>query len=130
MTILAPRSSRRNVGGRPYFETQKEVNQMTNANATDLDFLLSTTRDGVTLQIRPGVVDRAIMRLSVAMLRWARNHADRSFRTWDQLALSNRNALEQEARENSWIPGPHRLIESQQVSPSARPRTLRHRQSG
>ncbi|MHC5795843.1 hypothetical protein ACVXZ4_06755 [Lacisediminihabitans sp. FW035] len=83
---------------------------MTTATATDLDLLLSATRDGVRGHSRPSTMDRAIMRLSVAMLRWARNHANRSFRTWDELSLSNHNALEREARENASIPGPQRLI--------------------
>ena len=114
MTILAPdRATGMSVVG-PTFKTQKEVKQMTTAiataDATDLEFLLSTTRDGVNPRSRPSVLDRAIVRLSVAMLRWARNHADRSFRTWDELSLSNRNALEREARANVPIPGPQRLI--------------------
>ena len=114
MTILAPdRATGMSVVG-PTFNTQKEVKQMTTAiataAATELEFLLSATRDGVNPRSRPSVLNRAIMRLSVAMLRWARNHADRPLRTWDELSLSNRNALEREARANVPIPGRQRLI--------------------
>jgi len=115
MTILAPDSTAEMSAVDPRFDLQnhcqkKEVNQMTIATATEFDMLLSTTRDGVTRQSNPSYLDRAVMRLSVAMLRWARNHANRSFRTWDELALSNRNALEREARENSALYGPLRLL--------------------
>ena len=86
-------------------DTKKEVKPMTSAVATDLDFVTSSVRDvmhdGFTRHARPSALDRAIMRLSVAMLRWARTHADRSFRSWGELAQTNRNALDREARENA-----------------------------
>jgi hypothetical protein len=110
MTILAPDRTAGMSVVEPTFKTQKEVKQMTTATATDLDLLLSTTRDGVSRQSRPSAIDRAVMRLSVAMLRWARNHANRSFRTWDELSLSNRNALEREARESAPGLAPLRLL--------------------
>lgn len=66
--------------------------------------------DGFAGHARPSLLDRAIMRLSLAMLLWARNHADRSFLRWDDLTLGNRNALEREARENATIPGPLRIL--------------------
>lgn len=110
MTILAPDRTTGMSVVDPTFETQKEVIQMTTATATDLDFLLSATRDGVSRQSRPSAMDRAIMRLSVALLRWARNHANRSFRTWDELSLNNRNALEREAREGAPGVAPLRLL--------------------
>jgi len=95
-------------------DTKKEVKPMTSAIATDLDFVTSSVRDvmhdGFTRHARPSALDRAIMRLSVAMLRWARNHADRSFRSWGELALTNRNALDREARENAALLGALRIL--------------------
>ncbi len=114
MTILATERTSEMSVVTPGFGTQddpqKEVIQMTTATATDLDFIISSNHDGVTLRVRPSAFDRAIMRLSVAMLRWARNHAERSFRSWDELALNNRNALEREAREQASGLGPLRIL--------------------
>lgn len=110
MTLLAPnRAAEMSVIDRK-FDTKKEVNQMTTATATDLDFVTSSVQDGITRHARPSALDRAVMRLSITMIRWARNHADRSFRTWDELALSNRNALDREARENAAGFGPLRIL--------------------
>jgi hypothetical protein len=92
------------------FNLKKEVNQMTSATATDLNFVTSSLHGGFTRDARPSGLDRAIMRLSVAMLRWARNHADRSFRSWDERALANRNALDREARESASSLGPLRIL--------------------
>jgi len=101
MTLLAPSRTAEASVVDPEFDTEKEVNTTTAATATDLDFLLSTTKDGVTRLSRPSILDRAIVRLSVAGLRWARNHSGRSIRTWHELALINRNALAREARETA-----------------------------
>lgn len=101
MTLLAPNRTAEASVVDPEFDTEKEVNTTTAATATDLDFLLSTTKDGVTRLSRPSILDRAIVRLSVAGLRWARNHSGRSFRTWHELALINRNALAREVRETA-----------------------------
>ncbi len=110
MTLLAPnRTAEASVVDRE-FATKKEVNTMTTSTATDCDFLLSSMQDGETRPSRPGVLDRAIVRLSVAMLRWARNHSDRSFRTWDELAQTNRNALAREARETAAPIGELRIL--------------------
>ena len=114
MTILAPeRTSEMSVVTRNS-ETQeellKDVIQMITATATDLDFMISSTHDDVTSRVRPSAFVRAIMRLSVAMLRWARNHADRSFRSWDELARENRNARDRESREHAAGLGPLRIL--------------------
>jgi len=110
MTLLAPNRTAEASVVDPEFDTEKEVNTTTAATATDLDFLLSTTKDGVTRLSRPSILDRAIVRLSVAGLRWARNHSGRSFRTWDELALINRNALAREARETAAPNGELRIL--------------------
>jgi hypothetical protein len=110
MTLVSPdRAAEMSVVNRR-FDTKKEVNPMTSAAATDLDFVMSSARDGFTRHARPSALDRAIMRLSVAMLRWARNHADRSFLSWDERTLANRNALDREARENAASLGPLRVL--------------------
>lgn len=63
----------------------------------------SADRGGAYRHARPSAFDRAVVRLSVAMLRWARNRANRSYRSRDELALRNRNSLDREARERAAI---------------------------
>jgi len=109
MTLLAPNRTAEASVVDPGCDTEKEVNTTTAATATDLDFLLSTTKDGVTRLSRPSILDRAIVRLSVAGLRWART-LGRSLRTWDELALINRNALAREARETAAPNGELRIL--------------------
>jgi hypothetical protein len=114
MTLFAPdRTSEISVVDRSFDSgkaSKKGVNQLTNATVTGLYFASSSASDGFTRHARPSVFDRAVMRLSVAMLRWARNHADRSFRSWDELALINRDALDRETRENAAPLGPLRFL--------------------
>lgn len=110
MTLLAPNQIAKASVVDPEFHTEKAVNTTTAATATDLDFLLSTMKDSVTRLSRPCILDRAIVRLSVAGLRWAHNHSGRSFRTWDELALINRNELAREARETAAPNGELRIL--------------------
>ena len=110
MTLLAPNQIAEASVVDPEFDTEKAVNTTTAASATDLDFLLSTMKDSVTRLSRPSILDRAIVRLSVAGLRWAHNHSGRPFRTWDELALINRNERAREARETAAPNGELRIL--------------------
>ena len=61
-------------------------------------------------RVQPRGFDRLVIRLSVAMLRWARNRADRSIVPHEQVVLRNRNARDREARELAAQLGSHRLL--------------------
>jgi hypothetical protein len=63
----------------------------------------SAARDGALRHARPSAFDRAVVHLSMAMLRWARNRASRSYRSRDELAVRHRNSLDREARERAAI---------------------------
>ncbi len=63
-----------------------------------------------TLRAQPQGFDRIVIRVSVAMLRWARKRADRSIVPYDEAVLRNRNALDRDAREKASPLGPIRLV--------------------
>lgn len=53
---------------------------------------------------RPGGLDRIVMRLSLAMLLWARRHADRTALSHDEQARRRRVQLEIERRDHAMLP--------------------------
>jgi hypothetical protein len=90
----------------PRFNTDEaldysEVNQMTTvlvtAGTAPTRILSRTAHHG-----RAGGFDLLVMRLSLWMLRRARNHAERSFPSWEDASLRRQNALERENRERSY----------------------------
>jgi hypothetical protein len=120
MTILAPErpewatetDPRMSVVDRSV-DVEKEVNQMTTATATDpraTALRTSSSTAHTQYHPRPSRFDRAVMRLSVAMLRWAEQHANRADSPWEERVLRQRNAMEREARESASPLGPLRLL--------------------
>jgi len=89
MTNLLQRPTEMSVADRN-LDTSEEENTMT---ATTTFELRSARRS------RPHGLDRAIMRLSLTTLLWARRHADRTAVTRDEQMLQFRAARDVELRE-------------------------------
>jgi hypothetical protein len=77
-------------------DTEEEVNTMTATTVFQHGYAVPTTR-----RPRPHGIDRVVMRLSLAMLRWARARADRATLSHEEHALRRANdlVLERERRE-------------------------------
>ncbi|MET4704158.1 hypothetical protein [Frigoribacterium sp. UYMn621] len=82
---------------------------MTSAVALQHSSALPSARRG-SRRAQPRGFDRFVIRVSVAMLRWARTRADRSIVPHDEAVLRNRNALDRDARETASPLGPIRLV--------------------
>jgi hypothetical protein len=82
------------------FILEKEVNLMTTATAINRRVAAPTAHRG-----RPRGLDRLVMRLSIAMLKWARRRADRSAMSYENLPFEERarihnETMARERREN------------------------------
>ncbi|QNE47166.1 hypothetical protein F1C58_09820 [Glaciihabitans sp. INWT7] len=82
---------------------------MTSAVALQHSTALPSTLRG-SRRAQPRGFDRIVIRVSVAMLRWARKRADRSIVPYEEAVLRNRNALDRDAREKACPLGPIRLV--------------------
>lgn len=87
--------SRMSVAGRN-LDTEEEVNTMTATTVFQHQYAVPTAR-----RARPHGIDLIVMRLSLAMLLWARERADRGTLSHEEHAIRRANALalESEQRE-------------------------------
>ena len=77
-------------------DTEEGVNTMTATTVFQHQYAVPTAR-----RPRPHGIDRVVMRLSLAMLLWARDRADRAALSHEEHALRRANALvlEREQRD-------------------------------
>ncbi len=90
MTDLLEAPRRMSVADR-IFEPQEEVETMTSAQT-----MYAPMR---SRRARPHGLDRALMRASLAMLLWARRHADRTAISYEEHTLRHQESLARDRRE-------------------------------
>ena len=100
MTDLLERPREMSVADRT-FDPKEEVNTMTAATAV---FARNSRRT------RPHGLDRALMRVSLATLLWARRHADRTAISYSEHTLRRAESLARESRESQAARLPMRVF--------------------
>ncbi|MCU1584025.1 MAG: hypothetical protein JWM49_581 [Microbacteriaceae bacterium] len=86
-------------------DTKKEVKLMTSTIVMHRAATALAVR-----RARPRGLDRVVMRLGVAMFRWARRRADRSALSFEDHALLMQNARQLELRERGYTVIAHRVL--------------------